>query len=137
MWESTMKYFSPSFSYMSNCLREDRRGGLRVDFELLRSGDEDRPAADLARVQVVQCVQRARQRVLDGVEGDLAGLREDHELREVVVGAHDVADHVLLAGDEVQGRSPELAAVAEHEAVTGRDGPCPAVRPAPLVRDAV
>src|SRR3954452_8055296 len=98
MWESTMKYFSPSFSYMT-CLREDRGGGKLRN----RLRDEDRPAADVARVEVVQRVQRLVQRVLHGVQGDLPGLGQDHQLGEVVVGADDVADDVLLPRDEIQG----------------------------------
>src|ERR1700712_2159702 len=113
MWESTMKYFSPSFSYMA-CLREDRGGGMR---QCVRnaSGDEDRPAADLAGVEVVQRLQGLGERVLHGVQGDLPGLREDHQLGQVVVGPDDVADDVLLPGHEVQRRRPELPAVAEDE----------------------
>jgi hypothetical protein len=40
------------------------------------------------------------------VQGDLPGLREHHQLGQVGVGADDVADDVLLAGDEVQRRDP-------------------------------
>src|ERR1700712_268916 len=137
MWESTMKYFSPSFSYTA-CLREDRGGGIAtVLVGERRSGDEDRPAADLPRVEVVQRVEGLVQGVLDRVQGDLPGLGQDHELGEIVVGADDVADDVLLPGHEVQRRGPELAAVAEHEAVAGRAGHRPRVELGALLGDEV
>lgn len=50
-----------------------------------------------------------------GVQGDEAPLREVHQFHEVVVGADEVADHVDLAGDDLDGVEVERAAVADDE----------------------
>src|SRR5687768_2697992 len=96
MWESTTKYFSPFFSYIEGHL--SRRCGKSG----MGSGDENGAATHLAGVEVVQRVDGPVERVLLGVQRDLPGLREHHELGQVGVGADDVADDVLLAGDEVE-----------------------------------
>src|SRR6476619_1327762 len=54
-------------------------------------GDEDRPAPYLAGVEIGQGLLRLGERIGLGVQGDLAGLREHHQLSELVVGADDVA----------------------------------------------
>src|SRR5690349_13013939 len=81
-----------------------RRAGL---------GDEDRPAADPAGVQVGDGLGGGVQRVGPGVQSHPAGLRQHHELGEIVVGPDDVADDVALGGDDVQRRDAEFAAVAD------------------------
>src|SRR3954447_9924719 len=101
-----MKYFSPSFSYMGNAPLASMGG---------ESGDEDGAAAHLPGLEVVQGVDRPVQRVLLGVQGDLTGLGQHHQLGEVGVGPDDVADDVLLAGDELQCRDAQFAAVADDE----------------------
>src|SRR5690349_8568471 len=122
MWLSTVKYFSPSFSYM-------------WWFPSLRDGDG--PAAGLARGPGVQGVQPRFGRVLPGVQRDLPGLRQDHELGEVVVRPDDVPDDVLLAGHEVERGGLELAAVPEDELVAGRPGHLPGLELDALLGDEV
>ena len=51
------------------------------------------------------------------MQGDLTGLREHHELGQLVVGADDVADDVALGGDDVERRDLEPAAVAVGSAL--------------------
>src|SRR3954447_9243955 len=131
MWESTMKYFSPSFSYMGDL---SRRFG---EFRKCDSGNEDGATAHLSRVEVVQGVHGPVERVLLGVQGDLAGLRQDHELGQVAVGADDVADDVLLAGDELQGRDAQLAAVADDEQRAVGPGHLPGIHLRALLGDEV
>src|SRR5689334_831236 len=77
------------------------------------SGDEDCPAADSARGQVVDGLLEVVERVLGGVQPDLALSRQRHELDQVVVGADQVADDVLLRGDEVDGRDDDVLPVAD------------------------
>ncbi len=67
--------------------------------------DEDRAAADPACVEIVERVERRIEGVLLGVQRDLARLGQHHELGEVVVGADDVADDVLLTADEIERRA--------------------------------
>src|SRR6516225_7858297 len=102
-----------------------KRSSLAIGGLLL--GDEDRPAADAARVQVGEGVRGGVQGVGPGVQGDLAGLRERHQLGQVVVGADDVADDVPLGGDDVQRRDVQRAAVADHVVRAGRRGHVPSV----------
>src|SRR4051794_7696386 len=116
-----MKYFSPSFSYT---WWSSRVSAMYVGE---RSGNQDRPAAHTAGVEVVEGVERGIQRVLLGVQRDLPGLGQHHQLGEVVVGADDVADDVLLAADEVQRRDPQLAAVADDVLRAGGGGHLPGV----------
>ena len=73
------------------------------------SRDEDRSAADAAGVEVFEGFGRGVQRVGLGVQGDLAGLGERHQLGQVVVGADDVADDVPLGGNDVQRRDVHSA----------------------------
>src|SRR5687767_9019872 len=104
VWPSTTKYRWPSFSYMRASLR-------RVTGPL--AGDEDRPGAGQpALVEVVEGVVGRLQGVRPGVEGDLALGGQGHQLGQVVVGPDDVADDVALAGDDLDGRDLDLAAVA-------------------------
>src|SRR4051794_30390298 len=63
-------------------------------------GGEDGPAAHAPGVEVGQRVEGRVQRVLLRVQGDLPGLGEHHQLGQVVVGAHEVADDVALGGDD-------------------------------------
>src|SRR4051794_14414647 len=116
-----MKYFSPSFSYMwwSSRVRAGRSSG--------RSGDEDRPAAHATGVEVVEGVEGRVERVLLRVQRDLPGLRQHHQLGEVVVGADDVADDVLLATDKIERRNLQLAAVSDDVLRSGRPGHLPGV----------
>src|SRR3954469_18378532 len=81
---------------------------------VLRSGNEDGSAADLARVEIGECVGGGVQRVGLGVQGDLPALRQHHELGQLVVRADDVADHVALGRDDVQRGHLQLAAVPDH-----------------------
>src|SRR6266516_7956411 len=85
------------------------------------SGDEDRPAADPARVQVGECLDGRVQRVRPGVQGHPAALGQGHQLGEVVVGADDVPDDVALGGDDVERRDLHGAAIVDDEV-----GPAPA-----------
>src|SRR4051812_46720861 len=103
-----MKYFSPSFSYMWWPL--SRRCGTSWK-SVLR--DENRAAADLAGVEIVEGVEGGVGGVLLGVQRDLSGLRQDHQLGQVVVGADDVSDDVLLACHEVRGGNSQLTAVTD------------------------
>src|SRR6266851_5758495 len=97
--------------------------------------DEDGAAANPAGVEIGEGFRRGAQRVSPGVQGDLAGLRQHHELGELVVGPDDVADDVALGRDDVQGRDVQGAAVPDDEV-----RPCPATKssttsaPAPPVR---
>src|SRR5690242_13274876 len=122
MWASTMKYFSPSFSYTVG--PPDSR-------------NEDRPAAHAAGVEVVEGVHGLVQRVFLGVQGDLAGLGEHHELGQIGVAADDVPDDVALAGDDVQRRDAQLAAVADHVVGAVGGGHVPAVHLGALLGDVV
>ena len=47
------------------------------------------------------------------MQGDLARLGKNHQLRELVIGADDVPDDVALGGDDVEGRDADRAAVAD------------------------
>src|ERR1700722_6286831 len=67
------------------------------------------------------------ERVGLGVEGDLAGLGEGHQLGELVVGADDVADDVPLGRDDVEGRDRDRAAVADDEVGPAGGGHVPGV----------
>src|SRR4051794_22319660 len=60
--------------------------------------------------RVVDGVQRIRARV----QGDLALRRERHEVLQVDVGAHEVADERDLARDDVDRRDVDVLAVADH-----------------------
>src|SRR5215212_3002518 len=119
-----MKYFSPFFSYIEETSRVGA-GYLGSAIRKRASGHENGPAADLSGVEVVQGVHGAVQRVLLGVQGDLSGLREHHQLGQVGVGADDVADDVLLAGDEVQRRDEPLAPVMCQASISA---PCSATK---------
>ena len=81
-------------------------------------GDEDRPAAHLAGVEVVQRLLGGVERVGLGVQRDLAGLGQHHQLGELVVGADDVADDVALGRDDVQRRQRAAAAVADDDSTS-------------------
>src|ERR1039458_8174304 len=83
-------------------------------------GNEDGAAADPAGVAVGEGLRRGIQRIGPGVQGDLAVLREDHELRQLVVGADDVPDNVPLGRDDVEGRDVHRAAVADDVVRAGR-----------------
>src|SRR5580658_8475856 len=92
-----------------------------------RLGDEDRAAADAPRVEIGDRIRRGVERVGPGVQGDLPGLGQDHELGEVAVGPHDVPDDVALGRDDVQRRDRQRSAVADDEVRAGRAGHVPAV----------
>src|ERR1700722_2002725 len=100
-------------------------------------GDEDGAAADAAGVEVGEGVGGGGQGVVLGVEGDLAGLGEGHELGELVVGADDVADDVALGGDDVEGRDGDGAAVADDEVGPAGGGHVPGVHLRALLGDEV
>src|ERR1700744_3401606 len=98
---------------------------VRGENEGLR--DENGPAADAPGVEVVERFDRGVQRIGLGVQGDLAGLGQGHQLGQLVVGPDDVADDVALGGDDVQRRDVQRAAVADDEVGAGRGGHVPAV----------
>src|SRR6266508_6038521 len=90
-------------------------------------GDEDAAALEAAAVQVVHGVVDRVQRVDAGVQLHLALGGEDHQLGQVVVGADQVADHVPLGGDDVDGRDVDGAAVADDVVRAGPAGHVPPV----------
>src|SRR5438445_3305813 len=86
----------------------------RLRVEAPRSGHEDAPTVEAAAVEVVDRLVDVLQRVLLGVELDLAPGRQGHELYEVHVVPHEVADDVDLADDEVPVGDVDPLAVADH-----------------------
>ncbi len=71
------------------------------------------------------------------MQGDLAGLSEDHQLGELVVGADDVADDVALGGDDVQRRDGQRASVADDVVGAGASGHLEAFVLSPSLGDEV
>src|SRR4051794_37752532 len=92
-----------------------KRSSLAIVLSLRR---EDRAATDPAGVEVGQRVERGVQRILPGVQGDLARLRQDHQFDQVVVRPHQVADDVAFGGDDVDRGDVDVAAVADDEVRT-------------------
>src|SRR6266508_5180566 len=90
-------------------------------------GDEDAAALEAAAVQVVHGVVDRVERADAGVQLHLALGGEDHQLGQVVVGADQVADHVPLGGDDVDGRDVDGAAVADDVVRVGPAGHVPPV----------
>src|SRR5712691_1332209 len=84
--------------------------------------DEDGAASDPARVKIADSLGGGVQRVGPGVQGNLPGLGQHHQLGEVVVGADDVADDVPLGRDDVERRDVHRAAVADHVVRAGPPG---------------
>src|SRR6266481_2211891 len=101
------------------------------------SRHEDCPAADPASVQIGDRNDSLVERIERGVVGDLAGLREHHQLGQVDVSADDVADDVALGRDDVERRDVQRAAVANHVIRPGPPGHRPAVVLGALLSDEV
>ncbi len=78
--------------------------------------NENPSPAQFAAIEIMNGIQGSVERVDDGVEFDFALGGEGHELSQVVVAAHQVADEVDLVGDDVDGRHIEIATVA-HDVV--------------------
>src|SRR6476659_1907074 len=83
------------------------------------SGNQDGAAAHPARVEIVNRPLEFLQRVLAGVQLDLALCGEHHQLLQVVVGADQVADEVDLGGDDVDGGDVDVLSVSDDEVVPG------------------
>src|SRR5882757_7449984 len=81
------------------------------------SGHEDRAPAYLAVVEVVEGLLEVGERVGGGVQGDLPAGGQHHQLGEVVVAAHQVADEVDLGRDDVDGGYVDRAAVPDDVVV--------------------
>src|ERR1700761_3521710 len=71
-----------------------KRNSLAISSTSL--GDENGAAANAPGVEIGDGIGRGVERVGPGVQGDLPGLGQDHELGQVVVGPHDVPDDVAL-----------------------------------------
>ena len=78
---------------------------------------EDRPAADVAGVEIGDGGLEVVERVLLGVQVDRAAGGQRHQVAQVVVGADEVADEVDLGGDDVDGRHVDVLAVADDVVV--------------------
>src|SRR5256714_9361174 len=86
------------------------------------SGNEDGAATDPTGVEIPQRLPRLGERVRLGVQGDLPGLRQDHQLGQLVVRTDDVADDVPLGGEEAERRDVHLAAVPDDAVTPGPAG---------------
>ena len=80
------------------------------------------PAADPTGVEVGDRGLEVVQCVLLRVQGDRAPGREGHQVAQVVVGADQVADDVLLGRDQVDRRHDDVLAVAHDVVVAGLAG---------------
>src|SRR6516165_110140 len=76
------------------------------------SGHENRAAAHLAVVQIVERLLEVSQWIGTRVQRDLTTGGQDHQLGQVVVGPDEVSDEVDLGRDDVDRRNVERATVA-------------------------
>src|SRR5215210_1087562 len=80
---------------------------------------EDTPAVEVPVLQVLHRVVCGLEGIGRGVQRDFALGVEGHQLRQVVVGTHQVADEVELGRDDVYGRDVEVLAVADNVVAPG------------------
>src|ERR1700730_1355050 len=124
--------FTASASALTPCSRRSRASLLyRSSFAMVllpfvggsvsrgHSGDEDRASAHPARVEIVEGLLEVLQQIRRRAQRDFPLRRKGHQLLQVVVRAHQVADEVDLGGDDVDGRDVDVLAVSDDEVVTG------------------
>src|SRR5262245_33334836 len=95
------------------------RSSFAMVMFLSTSGDQDGAAAHSPRVEIVYCSLEFVERVFVGVQCDLAPGRQHHQLLQIVVRAHQVADEVDLGGDDVDRGNVDVLAVSDDEVVPG------------------